>query len=493
MQGVLPNVDLEEKVLSYHAERHAERSRNASGAVRDFYRCAESAIEFSLNGTLSPDQGYFRVGEKITGYGHASLSSLGNREASNALRDALDEVVFNNGQLKLPFDPDEVIENLRREHYAYGDKFWNGSARLLKELYYILRPLMAPSMRRRLQKFRSRGWKKLTFPNWPVDTTVENLCEKLLLLSMEAKGINRVPFVWFWPAGARGCVVMTHDVETRAGMEFCGELMDLDDSYGIKACFNVVPESRYPVSRVALQNMQNRGFEVGVQDFNHDGRLFDEREEFLRRATKINRYAMQWGASGFRAGVLYRRPEWFDALNISFDMSIPNVAHLDPQRGGCCTVMPYFIGDVLEIPVTTIQDYGLFHLLGERSIDLWKAQIELILEKNGLVSFIIHPDYIIEREERSVFAGLLDHLRTLREQSNTWFALPSDVDLWWRARSRMSVEKTGNSWRVVGEGAERAALAYAVRRDGKLVYEIPDRGANQFRRAVPRLSNHAHC
>jgi hypothetical protein len=28
-------------------------------------------------------------------------------------------------------------------------------------------------------------------------------------------------------------------------------------------------------------------------------------------------------------------------LCFAYDMSIPNVAHLDPQRGGCCTIMPF--------------------------------------------------------------------------------------------------------------------------------------------------------
>ena len=68
---------------------------------------------------------------------------------------------------------------------------------------------------------------------------------------------------------------------------------------------------------------------------------------------------------------------WYDDLKFSYDMSVPNVAHLDPQRGGCCTVMPYFLGDILEIPVTTVQDYTLFSILDDYSIDLWKRQIEI--------------------------------------------------------------------------------------------------------------------
>ena len=54
--------------------------------------------------------------------------------------------------------------------------------------------------------------------------------------------------------------------------------------------------------------------------------------------------------------------------------------------------MPYFVGDILEIPLTTIQDYMLFHYLGDYSLDLWKAQFVAILKKNGLMSFLVHPD-----------------------------------------------------------------------------------------------------
>jgi len=72
---------------------------------------------------------------------------------------------------------------------------------------------------------------------------------------------------------------------------------------------------------------------------------------------------------------MYRNQDWYDSFDFSYDMSAPNVAHLDPMRGGCCTVMPYFIGKILELPVTTSQDYTLFHMLNDYSIDLWKQQL----------------------------------------------------------------------------------------------------------------------
>ena len=115
-------------------------------------------------------------------------------------------------------------------------------------------------------------------------------------------GDERIPFIWFWPRGKSGCIVITHDVESAAGRERSSELMDLDDSYGVKASFQVIPQGRYEVTSQYLDSIRDRGFEIAIQDFNHDGKLFDERSEFLRRAALINEYARDWGAKGFRSG-----------------------------------------------------------------------------------------------------------------------------------------------------------------------------------------------
>ena len=67
----------------------------------------------------------------------------------------------------------------------------------------------------------------------------------------------------------------------------------------------------------------------------------------------------------------------------------------EPKRGGCCTVFPFFVCNVLELPLTTSQDYSIFHILNDYSIDLWKKQLDLIRKRNGLISFLAHPDYLI--------------------------------------------------------------------------------------------------
>jgi hypothetical protein len=169
---------------------------------------------------------------------------------------------------------------------------------------------------------------------------------------------------------------------------------------------------------------------------------------------------------------MYRKQDWFGALEFAYDMSVPNAAHLEPQRGGCCTVMPYFNGALLELPLTTAQDYSLFHILNDYSISLWKLQSDLILEKHGLISFITHPDYLTAPRARRVYQKLLAYLRELREERGVWFALPGDVERWWRNRSRMSLVRTGDHWKIEGPDANRARVAFASLDDDEVVYSL---------------------
>jgi hypothetical protein len=451
------------------ARSSAEDEPNLIQAVSNHYRCPAEFLDFGLSGELPSDSGFFQFGP-ATCYGRSVKNGHRGQPNSPPI-DMLSNVDLDGTRLVLPFDPNEVISNLRLERYPSGQFDQYESA--LKSIYYRLRPFTNRTLRKYIQRLRASNWQNKRFPKWPVDTTVEDLCESLLLLSLQASGVERIPFIWFWPEGARGCVSMTHDVETEAGRNFCEQLLDIDDSFGIKASYQIVPEERYEVPQEFLNHLNARGCEVCVQDLNHDGRLFDQRDEFQRRAAVINRYGREYGAKGFRSAVLYRKPEWYGDLDFSYDMSIPNVAHLDPQRGGCCTVMPYFIGDVLELPLTTVQDYTLFHVLDEKSISLWRTQFETILSKNGFASFIVHPDYITESKTQAVYKDLLAMLRELRRRENLWFALPRDVDNWWRARNQMSVVKDGEAWRIIGEGADRAVLAFASVVDGKLAYELP--------------------
>jgi hypothetical protein len=434
----------------------------------DYYNVPERFVRIAQKGELPKSPGYFRLGSELC-YGQcASLSSANT--SSEPLADALPIATSEAGITCLPFDLAQIADNLRNERYIRNSIFDSP----LAAAYYLARPLLPVAIRKRIQRVRLNGWDKMTFPHWPVDLTVDNLFDQSMLMALRSNGLDRIPFIWFWPDGASSCAIMTHDVETTEGRDFCPRLMDIDDRFGIKASFQVVPERRYEVPRSYLYDIRDRGFEVNVQDLNHDGCLYRDREQFLRRAAKINQYGREWEARGFRAAVLYRRQEWFEFLDFSYDMSVPNVAHLDPQHGGCCTVMPYFVGDIVELPVTTIQDYSLFHILNDYSIDVWKRQIDIIMKKHGLISFIVHPDYITTSRPGQTYESLLAYLAQLRGEKNIWMPLPGEVDRWWRQRTQMRLVPDGDRWRIEGAGKERARIAYASQENGLLVLTVQE-------------------
>jgi hypothetical protein len=375
---------------------------------------------------------------------------------------------------ELSCDPGKAIDDLRFERYAKQNqnRLTHAAWKAAKRGYYCVRPWLGASVRRRLQKFYFAGWRNILFPAWPVDRTADRVFEGLLNTLLRQRTAGRIPFIWFWPDGAQSCAIMTHDVETLAGRNFCSALMDLDESVGIKSSFQIVPEARYSVSADFLDVIRSRGFEINIQDLNHDGCLFDSREQFARRVERINLYGKQYRANGFRAAVLYRETDWYDALEFSYDMSIPTVGHLEVQRGGCCTVMPFFIGRLLELPVSTTQDYSLFNVIGDYSIDLWKRQLSLIRESHGLANFIVHPDYVREKRACDVYRGLLNYLAQSRASARMWIALPGEVNQWWRSRAQMKLTQEGNKWRVEGPGGDRACVAYATLEEGRVVYSI---------------------
>lgn len=451
-----------------YMERESEIEAN--DAFLNHFRCASRYARFQVSGRVSSTPGLFRFGQAFC-YGRTSAGQLSARIPVEQLFDAASIVNTSDQGIALCFDPAEAVENLRRERYMKsGDSY-----RLTRRLYYSLRPLLPFEARKLLQRCVSQ-WRRrsVTFPRWPVDCSVEQIFELLMRFSLRVTAKPEIPFIWFWPDGNHAAGMMTHDVEEAEGAAHCEMLMDLDDSFGIKSAFQLIPEGRYDGFPELVAQIRARDFETNIHDLDHDGRLYDDVRQFRRRAEKINKHAHTHGMKGFRAGAMHRNQEWFSLLEFQYEMSVPNVSHLEPQRGGCCTVMPYFVGGLLELPLTTVQDHGLFYILRQQNIDLWKHQIELIYEHHGLITFIVHPDYIVSPRERRLYCDLLKYIEGLRSDRALWWALPGEINLWWRQRSQMSLVPKGNTWQIQGPGSERARIAYATLVDGELTYRIGD-------------------
>ncbi|RKZ19821.1 hypothetical protein DRQ50_01345 [bacterium] len=377
----------------------------------------------------------------------------------------------------LPDDVAEAVDYLRLERYqeqAGGATAVPGSGSMVRRAYYLLRPFLPVALRKHMQRFALRGWQDVPFPRWPVETAIEDLEDAVWTELLRITGSERLPFIWYWPEGRGMAAILTHDVETAAGRDFCGRLMEMEAQHDLVSAFEVVPEERYEVPGAFLQSLRDGGCEVALHGLNHDGHLFDTESGFRERAERINGYLRAWDARGFRSPVMYRRQEWLSHLAIAYDMSVPNSARLDPQRGGCCTIRPYFVGDILELPLTTIQDYTLLAVLNDATPDIWWSQLEVIEARGGLASFIVHPDYMREERGQQLYRSLLERLAQLRDAGRAWTALPGEVNDWWRQRNRLELVEEAGGWTIRGEGARRARVAWAVRDGAGIRYEVQE-------------------
>jgi hypothetical protein len=221
-----------------------DRIETGGTAFLDYYRCPAALARLTPAASPAKTSGYFRFGDAI-GYGRCSgIRPVGH--AADDLTDCLPCAAVGDEGVQLPFDLSEVVTNLRQERYrrnGYSFLERTTSSEASQRLYYLLRPLLGVGLRKHLQKVRLRGWENIAFPEWPVDFSVERLMENSMALLLQSYG-GPIPFIWFWPQGATACAMMTHDVEGQVGAEFSEQLMDVDDTYGIKSAFQLIPEQQ---------------------------------------------------------------------------------------------------------------------------------------------------------------------------------------------------------------------------------------------------------
>ena len=236
-----------------------------------------------------------------------------------------------------------------------------------------------------------------------------------------------------WPDGVRSCALVTHDVELAGGQARIGTLTAIEERMGIRSCWNF-PVCRYPVDERLIGELRDGGHEVGVHGTYHDGREFASEAVFRERLKLVEDAAARWGAVGFRAPSLLYDRALLATLPFEWDSSMPAWDPFQPKPGDCRRYFPFDLSErCLELPVTLWQDFTLLDELGMRDIDVWRRQADAIHARGGLITVIVHPDYIDDRGRVALYTQLLEHLRSLE---GTWIATPSEVVAWARRGER---------------------------------------------------------
>jgi glycosyltransferase involved in cell wall biosynthesis len=332
-------------------------------------------------------------------------------------------------------------------------------------LYYNLKPYLPWRFRMALRRIMAHRKRKAYQDVWPIN---------------EAAG--RPPADWpGWLEGKNFAFVLTHDVEGPEGLAKCRRLMQLEKDLGFRSSFNFIPEGDYAVSRELREELAQNGFEVGVHDLHHDGKLYRSRQDFSEKAKWINHYLKEWGAAGFRSGFMLRQMDWIHDLNIQYDASTFDTDPFEPQPDGAETIFPFWVprpqtlaqpmgegvrrtgegiafnsqlstsnadgadhasclaprssrSGYVELPYTLVQDSTLFLVLRERSPEIWFKKLDWVAERGGMALVNVHPDYLRFPGEPasprtfpvSLYIELLEYVRN-HHAGGYWQPLPKEI------------------------------------------------------------------
>ena len=316
---------------------------------------------------------------------------------------------------------------------------------LRDRLYYGLKPYLPWRMRMGLRRMLARRQRRACNATWPINDAAA-----------------QTPEGWpGWPDGNKFALVLTHDVEGPEGGAKCHQLAEFERELGFHSSFNFVPEGSYTAPLALRTWLTEHGFEVGVHDFRHDGRLFISRHGFEQKALRINQYLRKWGAVGFRSAFMLRNLGWLHELDIRYDSSTFDTDPFELQSKGTETIFPFWIprppvspeserpasdvhpgqlgtarsrGGYVELPYTLPQDSTLFLVLRETSPAVWNRKLDWIAQHGGMALVNVHPDYLrFEGEPQSSrtypVAHYLDFLKHVRQRrGNTfWQPLPREL------------------------------------------------------------------
>lgn len=362
------------------------------------------------------------------------------------------------------FDPDDYL----LERYAAREE---GQSSLLRA-YYTVKPLVPRTLQLAIRRRYAKKQAARTFPAWPVEPLLVEHQHAQFRRQLDASGARSVPFVNFWPQGKRFCSIITHDVEGPAGIENIPRVLEVERRHGFVSAWNFVADW-YPIPDGTFESVREAGCEVGLHGIKHDGKLFRDRAHFEADLPKIHRCFEEWGAVGFRSPATLRNADWMPELGCLYDGSFPDTDPFEPQSGGCCSILPYFMGDLVELPITLVQDHTLWEILADDSISRWTEKSEWIIENHGLVHLLVHPDYLLTDDRLAIYDSFLEWLS--RHQDG-WHALPKDVAAWWKARAALHAEPAGGRTVIAGGPQDGATIAYAREEDGRITFDTSEHG-----------------
>jgi peptidoglycan/xylan/chitin deacetylase (PgdA/CDA1 family) len=306
-----------------------------------------------------------------------------------------------------------ISEHLVTKHLLENNFELKFSAK--QKLYYsVLRPVMSIKLRQKLQeKYNSSINYKENFID---DDFVNSIA-----------GLYKDNLNSLYPDSFTSATVLTHDVETEEGFNFIPKVIELEKKFNFSSSWNIVPY-KYKIDEGIIRLIKEAGDEIGIHGYNHDGKLYYSEKIFTERVQYINKALKKYEAVGFRSPQVHRNLVWLQKLDILYDASCFDYDPFQPFPGGTGSIWPFFAGKFVELPYTLPQDHTLFYVLKVKDIAIWKNKIDWILNYNGVILALTHPDYLIPPDHLDSYSQLLEYLFSIK---NSYRCLPKELTNWW--------------------------------------------------------------
>jgi peptidoglycan/xylan/chitin deacetylase (PgdA/CDA1 family) len=286
-----------------------------------------------------------------------------------------------------------------------------------QRLYYsFLRPIIPKTLRRIIQEKYN---KDVSYK--------ENFINDSLVNYIKAHGSIDNFFMNLYPENKKCAIILTHDVEEKVGFKFIPKVIELEEKYGFKSSWNIVPY-KYKIDTGIIKLIKDSRHEIGIHGYNHDGKLYYSKKIFDERTHYINDALDKYDAVGFRSPMVHRNLEWLQELNIKYDLSCFDYDPFQPFPGGTGSIWPFIAGKFVEIPYTLPQDHTLYYVLKQDNIQIWKNKADWLVNNHGVILTLTHPDYLMENKLMQMYEELLTYLQQVK---NSWKCLPWEMTEWW--------------------------------------------------------------
>lgn len=357
------------------------------------------------------------VPEMVYDYSRPSVSI--QKDDSSAELPLSDELSF----LKL-----DVVKEYKRIVDHVLDAKSSALYRLLTSL-----PIRYDVAPKKIRDFVMRG--KVTESNL-------NYCDKLPLDALRFMVTNAVERIsgkrlsrktW---KGKKSCYIVTHDVDTQQGLARARPIKKLEERYDIESAW-YVPTKHYSLDSGTVKDLANYG-EVGVHGAQHSGNLVSlpskKLFQLLCEAKQLLEKVSGSSVKGFRSPLLQHNSKILEQLKKAdyfYDTSVPTWEPKHPQTMspfGIGTVFPLVLNNLVEIPVSIVQDHQLLYVLGltaKETLAEWFSFTTIIKEIGGCSVLLSHPEYgLFDSENISMYEDFLTYISS---DSDGWITTPAKL------------------------------------------------------------------